>query len=491
MICVSIAQPSRRFALIDIINARGRCDFLEICLDRFVRRPSFTELFRAWNRPIIISCRRPRDGGQWKGDEDSRLALLHKAAAANADYVEIELDRVRDFRPENGAKLIVSHTDFDKNPSNLRQIWLQACENGADVVKLVLPNIALEEARRAIQILKEASRPTIIVARDEAGLMFSILGKRFGSPWAYAALEPGMESIPGMICVDDLRGALVIDDFGPKNQMVGVLGGQQEQLLAARILNQGFREGLLPIRAIPVTMGDNPEKFLRTAKRLPIQGILPSLEQRKLFAAHADHLDDIDPLNGSVDLLESSKGGWTGHDVMSKAIKRAFEKAFAERFPVENPIVGRPIIVLGSNSLAVSLALTLSRVGAEVSVVTKARDDLREIEGVISGGIYTLEEASDLTADALVRCTDEVKDLPAETVSKAGIAADFSNYPFATHRLHEFREEGGIVVDPIEIHHRVLLSVVQAYTGIKPNPDDVADSMAEWESDPAHPSLVE
>src|SRR5262249_464575 len=106
MICISIAQESRRMALADMLNAAPQCDLLEVRLDRFAKAPDVGELLTHKRKPIILSCRRRQDGGEWDGAEEERLALLRQGIVSKADYVEIELDvadQIRPFPPANRA----------------------------------------------------------------------------------------------------------------------------------------------------------------------------------------------------------------------------------------------------------------------------------------------------------------------------------------------------------------------------------------------------
>ena len=88
MICISIAQESRRFALADMVNAARQCDLVELRLDRFGKAPDVGELLAAKPKPVIVSCRRPQDGGQWNGSEEERLTILRQCVVKKADYVE-------------------------------------------------------------------------------------------------------------------------------------------------------------------------------------------------------------------------------------------------------------------------------------------------------------------------------------------------------------------------------------------------------------------
>jgi len=95
MICISIAQESRTLALVDMLNAVALgADMIELRLDTFEKDPNLAELFTAKRAPILMSCRRPEDGGAWDGSEEERLMLLRNAVISKCDFVEIELDAV-------------------------------------------------------------------------------------------------------------------------------------------------------------------------------------------------------------------------------------------------------------------------------------------------------------------------------------------------------------------------------------------------------------
>ena len=79
MICISVTPQSRRLAKADLLNASRQGDLIELCLDHLVKSPDIADLVDAVEKPILITCRRSQDGGQWTGDEDQRLQLLRQA----------------------------------------------------------------------------------------------------------------------------------------------------------------------------------------------------------------------------------------------------------------------------------------------------------------------------------------------------------------------------------------------------------------------------
>ena len=75
MICISVTPESRQLAKVDIFNAANQCDLVELCLDRLIKEPDVKELLEGAKKPILVSCRRRSEGGQFDGTEDERLML--------------------------------------------------------------------------------------------------------------------------------------------------------------------------------------------------------------------------------------------------------------------------------------------------------------------------------------------------------------------------------------------------------------------------------
>src|ERR1700731_2425690 len=119
MICISIYQESRRFALVDMLNASRQGDLLEVRLDPF---------------------------GKGDGTEDERLAILRQCIVAQADYVEIELDVAGQVRKFGPAKRVISYTNLQETPANLAEIYAEAQTKSPDVIKLVTQVRTPEEA---------------------------------------------------------------------------------------------------------------------------------------------------------------------------------------------------------------------------------------------------------------------------------------------------------------------------------------------------------
>ena len=211
-------------ALADMLNAAPQCDLLEVRLDRFAKAPDVGELLAHKPKPIILSCRRRQDGGDWDGSEEERLALLRQCIVSKADYVEIELDVADQIRPFPPAKRVISYTNFKETPPDIADIYATAQTKHPDVIKLVTLARTPEAAWPLLQILSKPALPTVAVGLGKPGVMLSVLGKKIGSPWTYAALERGMETYPGQPTVRELNEVYHYPAISRTTRLIGVTG---------------------------------------------------------------------------------------------------------------------------------------------------------------------------------------------------------------------------------------------------------------------------
>src|SRR5207302_679457 len=156
-------------------------------------------------KPVIMTCRRPRDGGHWDGTEAERLALLRQCLVSKADYVEIELDVADQVRPYPPARRVISYTNLQETPADIADIYAAAQTKQPDVIKLTTLACTPEEAWPLVQILAKPPVPTVVVGLGKPGVMLALLGRKIGAPWTYAALERGMEAHPDQPTVADLE----------------------------------------------------------------------------------------------------------------------------------------------------------------------------------------------------------------------------------------------------------------------------------------------
>ncbi|MDP1798225.1 MAG: type I 3-dehydroquinate dehydratase, partial [Planctomycetaceae bacterium] len=135
MICISVTPESRQLAKVDIFNAANQCDLVELCLDRLIKEPDVKDLLEGAKKPILVSCRRREEGGQFDGTEDERLMLLRQAILANPAYIEMDLDTARKIPRFGKVQRVISHTSLDRPLGTVDDIFDEAVAAKADVIK--------------------------------------------------------------------------------------------------------------------------------------------------------------------------------------------------------------------------------------------------------------------------------------------------------------------------------------------------------------------
>lgn len=497
MICVSIAQQSQRFALVDMLNAGPRCDLIEIRLDRFQKPPDIKALLAASPKPAIVSCRRQQDGGDWTGSEDARLALLRQAVLDGAAYIEIESDAIDQIRRYGPTKRIIAYTNLREVPEDMDAIYSEACLKDVDVVKLTVPARTPEETWPIIKIVARSRIPTVAVGLGRNGLMLNVLGRRYKAPWTYAALEKGMEAYPGMASVFELEEVYDYKSITSKTPLLALTGMSEEQRLTARVLNHGFRLAENRARCLPIQMG-RIDHFGKFCSAIKLAGIIVEDEHRTAITELGEEQEEAVRQAGATDFIAIRNEKWCCYNTLYRAVPALLEEAYAARHPGESLIPGRTFLVVGCSGSGRSIAAGLLKHGGKVIVADPQNERAADLAGelhcryVASGAVYST------MCDGVILCRADRGPEPrgpAISFSRSAIrdgmvAVDLSEYPFETEFLREVRALGGIAVSARDIFLRTMRTVLQAYTGKSFTADELKGALADvdWRDTPASES---
>jgi 3-dehydroquinate dehydratase/shikimate dehydrogenase len=408
MICISIAQESRKFALVDMLNAAPQCDMIEVRLDRFEKDPELKELVSRKPHPLIMACRRRRDGGDWSGSEPERLTLLRQAVVSGTDYVEIELDVADQIRPYPGCKRVISYTNLQETPDNIGEIYDDARTHHPDVIKLTTLARTPEEAWPLLQIVSRATTPTVVVGLGKPGIMLSILGRRIGAPWTYAALERGMEVYPGQPTVHDLETIYHYRDIDKQTRFLGVTGFSAMQVAAVAALNAGLSHLQSNLRCLPLGVGDIGV-FRKIMSAVKLAGVVVDDEHQASLAELAQPADPAVQGSGTADLLLPKADQWVAWNLLCRAAVTSLEQVLHQRYPSEKPLQGRMVVLVGTNSIARSLAFAITQRGGHVIIAGRDREAAQAIAQQYQCRFVQFEALYTTSHDVLAVCSDEAK----------------------------------------------------------------------------------
>ena len=114
MICVSIGRGRHKMLMAEHGHvARLDGKLTELRLDYLLRNVDLNRLVKDRPTETVITCRRPVDGGKWRGSEEDRVILLRSAIATGVEYVDIEEDIASQIRRYGKTKRIISYHNLN------------------------------------------------------------------------------------------------------------------------------------------------------------------------------------------------------------------------------------------------------------------------------------------------------------------------------------------------------------------------------------------
>lgn len=224
LICVSLVENT----LSDMMKAADKCkslgaDIIEVRLDRLKEPLSSTtlesllKLKEKTGLSTVLTLRPKWEGGNFEGDEESRLEILKGAIETGFDYIDLEIkmdEKKRDGLIANAKKsgviTIVSYHNYQETPS-WKEIFnkIKECaDTGADIAKVVYYNKSIGDA---LNVLKAGSAAKNIdhnftaMGMGPYGHITRILAPAIGCELVYASLEEGKEASEGQIDIMTLK----------------------------------------------------------------------------------------------------------------------------------------------------------------------------------------------------------------------------------------------------------------------------------------------
>jgi 3-dehydroquinate dehydratase/shikimate dehydrogenase len=364
MICITVTPESRTLAPADLLNASRRCDLIELCLDHFINEPNVGELIKMVDKPIMVSCRSEKEGGSWKGTEQQRIQLLREAIVAGPAYVELDLDIANSIPRFGKTQRVVSFTSLNRPLTKIDEVFEQCWKAKADIVKFTWLTEDMDAAWPLLAaVTQQREVPIVGIGIGRSGLTFSLLGRKYGSPWIYAALERGMEAYPKQPTVWQLKEDYRWDEIGTKTRFLGVVGSGDSENVACRVLNAAFQLMEKPIRCLPLVPGDLT-KFPKMLEKMKINGLIVDPGYNGYLTGMATVKDELSEASERIDVLMEATNSWKGINTLFQAIDQTGQAVTGQ---AEWTSRGS-ITVIGNSAMARGAAKFFVSKGAAVSV---------------------------------------------------------------------------------------------------------------------------
>jgi len=467
MICISVTPASRTLAPADLLNASRHGDLIELCLDHFINEPNPGALLRTVDKPILVSCRSPQQGGAWKGTEQQRVQLLREAIVAEPEYVELDLEIAGSIPRYGRTKRVISYTTPHRALPRVDEVFERCQKADADVVKFTSLTEDLDQAWPLLAaVAQPRDLPIVGLGIGKAGLTFSLLGRKYSSPWIYAALEKGMEAFPAQPTIWQLREDYRTGEIGNKTHFLGIVGRGIGENIAARVLNTAFEEMGRPIRCLPLLPGDL-RRFPMMLEKLGINGIVVAPDWSDDLTELSEHGDELVRRSGRVDTLMKASSGRKAVCTTFDAIRMTGEQVLGS-----TDWSGRgAVLVLGDSLMAQGAAWWFSSQGAAVSLASMSDNQAAgaaKVAGVRHipwNSIYDTRIDTVVLADHGMPCGMGSKELNPAVIRERQTIVDLTSGLEESPYAEESRLRGARYLDPTTVFVNQLQIQFRTLTG--------------------------
>jgi 3-dehydroquinate dehydratase/shikimate dehydrogenase len=473
MICISVTPESRTLAKVDLFNAAGQCDLIELCLDRLVKEPDVPDLLEGIDKPILISCRRQSEGGQFDGTDEQRMILLRQAIVAGPAYIELDYETAQTIPRFGKTKRVISYCSMKKafSAAEIDEIFTEAKSLHADVVKFTWPTPTLEAAWPLLAaVAKKHELPAVGLGLGRAGLTFSLLGRKYGSPWIYAALEKGMEAYEGQATVGELDEIYGWREIDSSTAFIGVVGMGGSEEVTCRCFNTAFQKLGLNVRTLPL-MSEKPDKLKTMLEALKINAIVTSRDLASAILPMADELEESARIGQYADLLLRKDGKWQAWNSVWRSAVKMLERTISGEGADKRPLDKQNVLVVGSGSLAQSLVYGISKRKGLVSVTSPDDAEAQRVATQFGVRFVAFQNLYNTLSDVVVFADRDIRlgthktELnPSYLVSRMTVL-DVTELPFDSPHMKEARGRGCRVVEPREIYMDQLTAFLKSITG--------------------------
>jgi 3-dehydroquinate dehydratase/shikimate dehydrogenase len=474
MICVSIGRGRHRHMIAEhrhMVELGAK--LVELRLDYIAGPINIRRLIADRPCPVIISCRRPADGGKWQGSEEQRMLLLRTAISQGIEYVDLEDDVAASVPRFGKTKRIVSFHDFRKTPDDLDAIHRRLAQCDPDIVKISTMVNHPGDNVRILDVVRKAKVPTVGMGMGDIGVPTRILAGKFGSPITYATFSQDRALAPGQLGFEQMLQVFRYDQINAETEVYGVVADPIGHSLSPLIHNAAFahlgmNKVYVPFRVPREDLG----RFIDDAGALDIRGLSVTIPHKEEVVKRLTAVDEAVRAIGAANTVVLDGAARRGYNTDYHAAMQALETAMEIPPGQEKPLAGQTALVMGCGGAGAAVACGLVRRGAHVllSDITGRKAEL--MAGRFGCVAVDWSDRHKANPDILMNCTPvgmhpNVDETPYEKhhLRPAMIVFDAVYNPENTLLIKEARSRNCTVVTGVEMFVRQACMQFKCFTG--------------------------
>jgi len=473
MICASIARTRHKMMIAEYKAASEQgADLVELRLDYLRREPDFRRLLEFRGCPVIVSCRRPQDGGRYAGTEEQRKLILRAAIAAGVDYVDLEID-IADEIPRFGkTKRIVSYHNFETTPQNLPAIHAQLCALDPDIIKMATLAERPSDNVRMLQLVRKSKVPMVGFCMGELGVPSRILTVKFGAPFTYAAFNKERRLAPGQLSFEEMREIYHCHRVNKDTELFAVIGDPLAHTLSPHVHNAAFRhEGMNRVYVPFRVPQDAFDTFLDDVEPLGFRGFSVTIPHKEAAVDKVAVADGSVEMVGALNTLVRGEEGWYGYNTDYRAAMECLEEVLGGQPGETAPFSGKHFLVLGAGGVGRAVVFGLVRRGAIVTIANRTRHRGERLAKEAGCRCIEWDKRVAMPAEALVNCTPigmfpdvNACPIPPSYLREGMIVFDTVYHPEQTVLIKEAKSRGCRVITGVDMFVRQAALQFQLFT---------------------------
>lgn len=406
------------------LSKEAGADLVEIRVDLLSEneRAQWKTLVESKLLPAIVTNRAPWEGGFATSDEQSRLAVLSSAILLGAEYVDVELAAVHDFKThlqsQNislSSKLIVSHHNFEGPLSlqEIRQVYDKMVSSGADICKIAMTATSARESGVVFQAFRDlTAKPLILLAMGELGQCTRILARKFGSFLTFCSVNDDNGSAPGQIATDKLVNLYRFRSVSPSTKVYGVIGDPISHSMSPAVFNACFKKAGLDAIYVPLRVTDEVAMFIKSMIPFDFAGFSVTIPGKVAALEAMDFVEMTTSKIGAMNtVVVKPDGALWGFNTDWVAAISAIEEALALE---KRSLRGARVLCLGAGGAARGLVFgALERGARHVVIANRTLSKAQRLADEVGAC------ASAVSYEALLTCLDSDRPERSDAVSSS------------------------------------------------------------------------
>ena len=486
-ICVPVCvhRPEKLIGAIDVAARKG--DLVEVRVD-YLPEPSaalpiLRDLPDDLRSRTIITLRNPEQGGEVAHTDDIRRAFWAQASRLPNVLFDVEFDLLRKSADLSldVNRIICSHHDFTRVPTDVDEIYERMAATPARIIKIAVHASDAIDCVSIFQLLERAARDRrqlIAIAMGQRGLMTRVLGPSRGSFLTYGSMDDESATAPGQIMAGELRQLYRIDSINAQTQITGIIGNPVGHSISPHIhnaayANVGLNAVFVPIEALDVDAF--LQRMVRPSSReidWNLRGLSVTAPHKSTVIGHLDWIDEAARDIGAVNTIVVE--GDELHGYNTDAI--GFIAPLKQR---REAIKGLRCAVIGAGGAARAAIWALKQEGVDVTVFARDKTNAEFLAKAFGVKYQQLSQRSFAGHDLLVNATplgtrgdrENQTIVTTEQLRGVRLAYDLVYNPVETKFLAEARVAGCETIGGLDMLIGQAVEQFRRWTKLDPPPD--------------------